>query len=264
MELHTLPRLWRRRFVRQCNRCAQVICLTSPIRDEIVRWGIAPKRVTVESDGVDLGRFSSLPKAAQAKSAFGLPADRWIVGYIGSLVTRNHLEKGVRELLQALSILKRSEGKYFGWIVGGPDKKIEEYKKHALSLRLSDEDIRFEGQLPAPSVPRAISAFDLCVYPAPKGAASHPYFMRDTSPLKLFEYLAAGKPIVCADLPPVKDIVDETMVTFAKPGDPKSMADAIAWVIGQPEEAERKAKKGKEHVKRFDWKERMKRILVSL
>lgn len=264
MELHTLPRIRRRRFVGQCNGCAKVICLTSPIRDEIVRWGVDPKGVMVESDGVDLARFSRVPKAAQAKSAFGLPADRWIVGYVGSLVTRNDLEKGVRELLQALSILKRSEGKYFGWIVGGPEKKIEEYKKHALSLGLSDEDIRFEGQLPASWVPRTIAACDLCVYPAPKSAESHPYFMRDTSPLKLFEYLAAGKPIVCADLPPIRDTVDETMVTFCKPAEgPKSMANAIEWIVGHQGEAEEKAKKGKEHVKRFEWKERMGRILCD-
>lgn len=264
MELHTLPRMWRRRFVSQCNRCTKIICLTSPMREEIVRLGVDPKRVIIESDGVDLVRFSHFPKAAQAKSELRLPADRWIVGYVGSLVTRNDLEKGVRELLHALSILKRSEGKCFGWIVGGPDKKTDEYKKIAASLGLADEDIRFEGQLSASSVPMAISACDLCVYPAPKDAASHPYFMRDTSPLKLFEYLAAGKPIVCADLPPLRDIVDETMVTFCKPGDPKSMTDAIAWVIAHPGDAEQKAKKGKERVKWFDWKERMKRILSNV
>lgn len=261
LELHTLPRRGRKKFVEQCNRCEKVVCLTSPMRDEIVRWGVNAERVSVESDGVDTTRFLNLPKMEDAKARWNLPSDRWIIGYVGSLVTRETFEKGVREILQALAILKRGEAKCFGWIVGGPDLWIDRYQKEVQKCGLKDEDVRLEGQISGKKVSGAIVACDVCLYPAPKDAQKYSYFMRDTSPLKLFEYLAAEKPIVCADLPPLRDIVNETMVTFCKPGDPRSMADAIAWVLAHQGEAEQKAKKGTEHVKLFDWKERMERIL---
>ena len=264
LELHTLPRRGRKKFVTQCNQCWKVVCLTSHMRDEILNWGVEEEKAIVESDGVDLNRFSSLPKTEDAKSEFHLPSDQWVIGYVGSLVTRNNLEKGVRELLQALALLKRGEAKCFGWIVGGSGDHVDTYKKEARKLGLTEDDVRFEGQIASSCVPHAIAACDVCVYPAPLDAERHAYFMRDTSPLKLFEYLSAGRPIICADLPPIHDVVDETMVTFCKPGDTRSMADAIKWVLDHPVEAEQKAKEGKEHVNRFDWVERMGRILVSI
>ncbi|MBI3336784.1 glycosyltransferase family 4 protein [Candidatus Peregrinibacteria bacterium] len=261
MELHTLPRMNRKTFVKYCNQCTKIICLTSMMRDAIVRWGVDAKKTMVEPDGVDLDRFASLPETEVSKSEFDVPSNRWVIGYVGSLVTRSIIEKGMRELVQALAIIKRGEAKFFGWIVGGPDAYIGEYKRQAQKLGLTQDDVRFEGQILSSRVSHTIAACDVCVYPAPRDAEKHAYFMRDTSPLKLFEYLAAGKPVVCSDIPPIRDTVDESMVTFCKAGDPRSMADAIEWVLNHPEEAQRKAQRGKEHVKRFDWKERMKRIL---
>ena len=257
LELHTLPRWRKEKFVQQCNRCQKVVCLTSPMQDEIVRWGVHTERVVVEGDGVDLQRFSDA--ALMRKTEWKLPTHVPIVGYVGSLVTQNKLEKGVGELVQALGILKRRGTHVFGWIVGGIDRD-DYYGKKAESFGLiKGTDFAFEAQVPSQWVPSVLSLCDICVYPAP--CSNHPYFLRDTSPLKLFEYLAASKPIVCADLPPIRDVVDETMVTFCQPGDPRSIADAIEYVLRNPVEAQRKAQKGKEHVKEFDWKKRMGRIL---
>lgn len=261
LELHTLPRRGLRQFVKQCNACWKVVCLTSPMRDEVVRMGVELDRVIVEGDGMDLARFSDpeIKRYAFTKEKFELPFDCPIVGYVGSFVTQNNLEKGVCEIVEALAILKKKEKRVFGWFVGGIDRD-DYYGNKAENLGLKKGiDFKFEGPMFSQWVSSVLSLCDIYVYPAPR--SNHPYFIRDTSPLKLFEYLAAGKPIVCANLPPVRDIVDETMVTFCTPGDSKSLADAITWVLDHPAEAQEKARKGKEHVKKFDWVERMKRIL---
>jgi len=98
------------------------------------------------------------------------------------------------------------------------------------------------------------------VYPAP--ATEHPYFMRDTSPLKLLEYLAAGRPVVCADIPPVRDVVDESIVEFCEPGNAKSLAEGISNVLNQNNDE--RVRIGKEKVLTLDWKNRMKRVLEGL
>lgn len=248
MELHALPRFMRARFVRRCNRCHRVVCLTSPMREELVSWGVDPRKIIVEADGVDLRRFESLPDVKTAQSRWNLPTDHPVIGYVGSLVTRETLEKGVRELIHA-------RGKWLVWIVGGPQKWIDIYKRSA-----SSNTVRFQGRIDAADVPSAIAACDVCVYPAPR--TNHPYFLRDTSPLKLFEYLAAGRPVVCADLPPIRDVVDEESVRFFRPGDAEDLAAAIEDVIAHPEEARRRAEEGRRIVRKHSWEERMKRTLA--
>ena len=110
LELHTLPRFFRRRFAASCNRCKKVVCLTGPMRQELVSWGVHAGKVIVEGDGVDLRRFEKLPDPSSAKVRWNLPADRPVIGYVGSLVTRETLEKGVRELIGASEKLKVKSG----------------------------------------------------------------------------------------------------------------------------------------------------------
>lgn len=262
LELHTLPSFRSPFFVRRCNGCALVVCLTRPLRDALVAFGVHPQKVVVEGDGADLARFARLPSAEKAKTAWELPSGKPVIGYVGSFVTQNTIEKGVAELIRALAILKEKKIPVFGWCVGGTPEWIGKYRALARSLGLMDEDLRLQEHIPAAKVPSAISACDVCVYPAPQ--SDHPFFLRDTSPLKLFEYLAAGKPVVCAELPPIRDAVDESVVLFCPPGDPQALADALADVIGNPAEAAARSRKGLERVKQFAWPERMRRILARV
>jgi len=126
-------------------------------------------------------------------------------------------------------------------------------------LGLTDNDVRFEGRVEQFNVSSCIAACDVCVYPAP--LSDHPYFQRDTSPLKLLEYLAAGKPVVCADIPPVRDVVDESIVEFCEPGNAKSLAERISKVLSSNNEGRVRA--GKEKAFYFDWKKRMGRVLAQ-
>lgn len=254
LELHTLPRRTAA-FVRRCNACRHVVCLTGPMRDELVAWGVDSARVTVEGDGVDLRRFERMPLSAEARSTWHLPADRKIAVYVGSLVTRGTIEKGVQELLAALAILKQ-EQMVFGWIVGGPRDQVDRYRAMARKCGLGDEDVRFEGPVPNARVPRILAAADVCVYPAP--ASQHPFFLRDTSPLKVFEYLAAGRPTVCADLPPLRGVIDPDLVHFCPSGDAAALAASIREALHHPKMNEEKRAALLIHT---SWDARMRRIL---
>ncbi len=277
LELHTLPRRTGA-FIRNCNACRRVICLTAPMREELVAWGVDSKKVIVEGDGVNPKRFVEMPSPEHARQEWRLPSDRKIVVYVGSLVTRGTIEKGVGELLEAVAILngkggerkERKEGEeikeikemtkrsVFCWIVGGPRDQIDRYRAKAKALGLTENDIRFEGPVPNARVPSILAAADVCVYPAP--ASQHPFFLRDTSPLKIFEYLAAGKPTVCADLPPLRGVIDPSLVHFCRPGDVPTLVRAIAEALDHPRTDDGKRKALLSHV---SWDARMQRILQS-
>ncbi len=252
LELHTIPRRLGN-FVSQCNSCALVVCLTTLMKEELVQLGVSEDKVIVEADAVALEAYANIEP-----HDFSLPTDRPIVGYVGSLSTMN-IDKGAGLLLECAKDLQDNA---FVFIVGGPENKAEEYRQYAKTLGLRDEDYRIEGPVPSRLVPAAISACDVCVYPAPM--SDHSYFQRDTSPLKLFEYMASGVLIVCADIPPVRDIVDESSVWLFDPGDVDGLKEAASKALQNPKEAEAKAIKGKEIAAYHTWKKRMQRILTAI
>lgn len=258
LELHTLPHK-NASFIADCNRCRLVVCLTQPMCDALVSWGVDPQQITVEGDGVDPRRFENMPNPEEAKRLWRLPPGRPVAGYVGSLITRGTIEKGISELLQAFALLKRRGVKVFGWVIGGPRDHIAAYRAEATALGLQDADIRFEGPVHSPRIPSALAACDLCVYPAP--ASEHRYFQRDTSPLKVFEYLAAGKPVVCADIPPLRGVIDPELVHLCVPGDVTSLADAIAEALTHPKGSDGRRAALIAHV---SWEARMQRILSRI
>lgn len=262
LELHTLPKRGTKKFAKICGRSTRLICLTDLMRRALISRGVDARKVIVEPDGVDLSRFKKLPGLREAKKkAKNFHDDRPVIGYVGGLYTRQNIEKGVSVLIESLSILKHQKKMaVHGLIAGGSPREIEELKSLAKQRGIV-QDVLFHGHVPSMQVPLHLCACDVLVYPAP--ASNHPYFQRDTSPLKLFEYLAAGRPIVCADLPPLREVVDESVVTFFMPGDAVSLAHWTLHVLQHPAEAQKKAERGLSLVKRFDWTKRMERILAS-
>ncbi|OGJ56315.1 hypothetical protein A3D88_01495 [Candidatus Peribacteria bacterium RIFCSPHIGHO2_02_FULL_52_16] len=262
LELHSLPRLRKKKFAALCNKCVRIVCLTTAMERELLYLGVKPKKVIVEPDAANLERFAKSVSVKVAKKRTKVfPLDRPVIGYFGSFYTQNNIEKGVSVLIEAILRLRRKKVRVYAGIGGGWGKEINEFQKKVRAKNL-EEDVRLLGHLPPAQIPEYMLACDVLVYPAP--ASKHPYFQRDTSPLKLFEYLAAGRPIVCADLPPLRDIVSKETVYFATPGDPNSFAHWIEYVLEHPDEAAVKVKKGLAAVAYYSWEKRMRRILKGL
>ncbi len=261
LELHTIPHRLRPGFIRRCRRCHLIVALTTPMKDELVRRGVPAEKIMVEPDGVDLESFAHLPPHPKAKAHWSLPTDRPVIAYVGSLKTGHDLPKGVEELIDAAAILQMQGVRALVWIVGGPAGDVSRLQTLASAKGLGQDAIRFEGPVPSASVPLAMAAADLGVFPAPDSA--DPFFQRDTSPLKLLEYMAAGIPTVCADLPPIHDLADESVTRFCRPGDAADLARALRDALDDQRGSATRAGTAKERVIHFAWTARMARIMSS-
>ena len=83
-----------------------------------------------------------------------------------------------------------------------------------------------------------------------------------TSPLKLFDYMAAGVPIVASDLPALREVLQhERNVLLARPGDPDSFAEAVRRLLGEPELARRLGQQAREDVRQYGWDARAAALL---
>lgn len=252
LELHRLPRWRRRSFVRLCQRCRCVVPLTSAMAATLVSWGLDRSLLHVAGDAVDLTMYQHLPDRTAARRSLSVSTDRVVVGYVGRLRTLG-MEKGVEMILRAVA----SDRRFFGLIVGGPAADRAEYERCAAALGLSTMDVLFTGEVPAADVPCAIAACDIAAMPFP----DLPHYRFAMSPLKMFEYMAAGRPIVTSDLPTVRDVLSDTTAWFYVPDDLDSFLGALRAIADHPAEAALRVRAALQLVTEHTWERRMQRIL---
>lgn len=175
---------------------------------------------------------------------------RPIVCYAGHL----YAWKGVDVLLEAIARLPEVEG----LIVGGHDAEpdLERLQARAASLGIG-ERVRFTGLIRPTEVAERLRGADVLVLANPPSAIS----TRFTSPLKLFEYMAAGRPIVASDLPALREVLeDDVTALLVPPGEADAIAAAVRRLIGDPALGARLAGAAARAVKDYSWDRRAERI----
>ena len=171
-------------------------------------------------------------------------------------------DRGVRVLLEALVQVRRCVPDVRLKMVGeykepGIRKWVEEFvRKHGL-----EECVEHTGWLPYDEVPAQLAEADVGV------ALLQPvrYNYRISLPNKLFEYMAAGVPVVISDFSEIGKVVRETGCgILVDPTDPEAVARAIVRLLSHPEEARRMGKRGRKAVEeRYCW-ERMEEKLARV
>jgi glycosyltransferase involved in cell wall biosynthesis len=175
--------------------------------------------VAVVPNGVDVHLFAELPERAAARRFLGLPADRSLIGFAGSLRPWHGLEVVVEALAELPSAVLA--------VAGEGDVRIG-LEKRAGELGVADR-VLWTEQLPHHLIPGFLAALDVAVLPYPALARF------SFSPLKLYEYLAAGVPVVASDLGQIRSVLDGGRLgTLVRPGDPSALAEGIHRVLGDP------------------------------
>ncbi len=79
--------------------------------------------------------------------------------------------------------------------------------------------------------------------------------------MKLFEYMAAERPIVASRLPSITEVLNEENSVLIEPDDPVSLGDGIRGILDDEERARRIARQAREDVERHTWRNRARAIL---
>jgi glycosyltransferase involved in cell wall biosynthesis len=223
LEIHRVPggRLRRRWLCEAAAGARGVVAISGGVRDDLARLGVDAARIRVEHDAFEPGRFAARPARDAARAELGLSLDAPVVVYAGGLLAW----KGVDVLVDAARALP---GVRFV-VAGGTDADVARLRERARGLA----NVRIEGFQPPARVPLYLAAADLGVAPNRSQPAIS---ARHTSPLKVFEMMAAGLPIVASDLPSLREILAEgTEAVFVAPDDPAALAAGIARLVGEPE-----------------------------
>lgn len=248
-EAHDYPRR-DRWYLPIWKRYDRIVAVTKGLADRFARAGVPSAKLVVAHDAVDTARFASNGGRVEARRRLGLPEDGFIAAYAGSL----YPHKGVDDLVEAVAKLKGE----VETVVVGDGADLARVK--AASERLG-APVRFDGHVPHARVRDYLQSADVAVLPNRGGSA---YDERYTSPMKLFEYLAAGKAIVASDLPAMREALDDACAVFTPPQDPQALAAAILKLKREPALRERLERCAFERAKSHTWDARARQVLHGL
>jgi glycosyltransferase involved in cell wall biosynthesis len=111
---------------------------------------------------------------------------------------------------------------------------------------------------PHTKIPYYLKAADVLVLPNKKGDAMSEKY---TSPLKLFEYMAAGRPIVASDLSSIREILNDKNAVLVVPNNPHMLAGGIRKILEDQEFAGQLVSQGFSDVHNYSWEKRTDKIL---
>jgi glycosyltransferase involved in cell wall biosynthesis len=210
------------------RKACKLVSLTQTFREWVGEGGIRSKRdVAVIPDAFDPA-LCYPGDALEARRDLGLPLDAHITGYAGLTFAYRRLDLLVEAFAEAAS--DDPDGVLV--LVGGRPDEVKELRELAEKLDIPAERLVMPGQIGQAQTATYLRVADVLVIPDTVTGMT-------ASPLKLFEYMAVGKPIVCKDMPALREIVDESCAIFFPEGDADAFAGALRALMSDPVGAKR-------------------------
>ena len=250
-EAHVIPQGRERQLLRQVAfrpSLSLVVVLNRFIQKRLIQEGFDPGKIQILPDGVDLSLFASLPGRKEARCRLGIDKGTPLVAYTGHL----YQWKGVYTLVRAAQRMPE----VMVLIVGGTPRDAERLGEFIRTENIGN--VQMAGHVPPAHVPLYLAAASVLVLPNSAEATISRYY---TSPLKMFEYMAAERPIVASDLPSLREVLrNGENALLVPPDDPHALAEGVRHLLADPTLAKRLAIQARRDVEAYTWEQRAKRI----
>ena len=234
-----------RREIRVWKGADGYVTITDGLKKELERRFGSRNLIAVVPDG------TSVPKDPDPQPpTSNLQPPMFTIGYAGHL----YPWKGVDFVIEAVAALPDARG----LIVGGHEKEPDLARVKALAEQLHCASrVTFTELVPPAEVAARLHDADVLTLPNPVSAISSTF----TSPLKLFEYMASGRPIVASDLPSLREILrNGENALLVEPGNPQALVAGIQRIKDDPALGRRLAAQARVDVAQFTWARRAERL----
>lgn len=252
IELHEIPGSKLQKFalnaILKSKNLKGIVVITQGLKEDLCTYApyLNSNNILIAHDGADLP-VGMTPKAELKK----LTGTTLQIGYGGSL----YKGKGV-ELLYDIAKMAPDIGVH---IFGGPQSELEKWKKKDIP-----SNMHFYGHMSQEPLKEHLNACDILTAPYQEkihintGAD----ISRWISPLKLFEYMAMQKPIICSDLPVLREVMEnERNCLLATSNSPEEWIKAIKSLESDPNKGKTIAKNAYSDLKeQYNWQKRAKNI----
>jgi glycosyltransferase involved in cell wall biosynthesis len=206
------------------------------MRRDLAGEGVPVSKMTPVPMGVDLGMFDS--GAARMRSR--VPAGERCILYLGTLARARKLDF----LIRVLAKVRESIPDAKLYIVGGGNEPADERALIDETARLGLESaVVMVGHVPRARALEYVRDADVCVspfYPSP--------ILNSTSPTKLVEYMAMGKPVVANNHPEQRLVIEQSGGGYCVGWDETEFARAIVVLLSSPDQAREMGERGRRYV----------------
>lgn len=259
-EIHIQPtgRLgpaWHRAFamIRGRKRLASITQALVDVLDDKYNIRFEADEAVITPNGVDLERFASLPDPVTARQKLNLPS-------APTVMCTGHLYAGRGSDL-FLALARGIPQAHFVW-VGGKPEDVATWKQRAQS-----NNVTFTGFIPNQELPLYQSAADVLLMPYSRsimGSSGTADSASVASPMKMFEYMAAERAIVTADLPVIREVLNENSAVFCEPNDTEKWKLEIERLLTDEPRRAALGKQAREVVQGYTWLARAEKIVRGI
>lgn len=190
--LKSIARLAEKALYRKADR---IVVINNELRDKAVKLGADPAKISVLPAGVNLDQFSPSVDGSEIRREYGLKDDDVVLFFMGWLYDFC----GLKEIALALTRLKDRSLKLL--VVGDGDLFSKLYD---IKVSYLHDDLILADKQPYDKIPSFIAAADICLLPSQLNEVT-----RHIVPMKLYEYLAVGKPVISTNLPGVREEIGQ-------------------------------------------------------
>ena len=231
--------------------------ITNALRQLVVSsypdLSIAPISI-IAPNGIELEKYTGLPSPAAAREELGL-AEKFTAMYSG------HLYPG-RGMGMLVNLAKKFPEVQFIWI-GGREEAVRDWRTR-LAMD-SVNNVQLLGFIPNQQLPRYQAAADILLMPYEKvitgssGGNSASY----ASPMKMFEYMACGRPILTSDLQVIREILNQENSLLCPPEDVDSWTKAFQKLLDDGELRHRLSERALHDVRAYSWTVRARNLVAG-
>ncbi len=232
----------------------KLIAITSALKTDFIKMGYQAERILVAPDGVDAQVIeqeeASPSNVTSARKQLDLPMDRRIGVYTGSLFAW----KGIYTIADTAMLMPEVL-----FVLVGGDQRGDETDLRDYLAKHNIENVKITGYVSSEDTIRDyLAAADFLLLP---NTAQDLVSQKYTSPLKLFSYMAARRPIVASDLPSLREVLNDANALLVTPDDASALADGVKQVLGDPALAERISQTAFRDAHHYTWEKRAHGIL---
>jgi len=225
---------------RVLNGADTIIATSNSYINESMFLGDYRDKIKVIPNGINLKEFENPLSSVECRSKLGLPMDKKIILFFGNIVSY----KGPHILLKSIKLLKNQINDFIV-VFAGRGGMQEELVKMAEKLGI-EENIRFTGYVDDALKPLYFKSADIFCLPS--------ITIAEAFGIVNLEAMASGIPIVSTRLGGIPDVVEDGKNgLLAEPGDEKSLAKALTYLMENGDAAEKMGNYGNKKVKDYSW-----------
>jgi len=217
------------------HRAERIITLLPWAHEYITACGVPRGKIVWIPNGVDLSRFASVADSHDSDEVFK-------VMYLGAHGQANALDV----VLQAAQIVQNQGYSQIKFILIGDGPEKPKLKKLATELEL--KNVEFRDPVPKDKIPEALQEANVFIFNLEKAEV----FKYGVSSNKLFDYLAASKPVIFSVRSSNNPVEEAYCGLTVPPRDPQALAHAVMTLSQMPkEEREAMGRRGREYVEKY-------------